>query len=102
MGIIYFKNNKDETKYSNKHKSHSRGKGRIYNDSPYELKAFIMTADGKTQGSMTIPPQQQSQWQDFSGANAIVDDTAVSLVTLICKFFLGSIFNLFKFSVDKF
>ena len=43
------------------------GSVRIFNDSSYELKAVIMSADGKTQGSMTIPPQQQSQWQERSG-----------------------------------
>jgi len=60
------------------------GSVRIFNDSSYELKAVIMSADGKTQGSITIPPQQQSQWQDFSGANATWSQTPYT-VTFFCK-----------------
>lgn len=60
------------------------GSVRIYNDSPYQLTANILAADGSHQGSLTLAPQQQAQWQDFSGKNATWSQTPYTVI-LICK-----------------
>ena len=41
---------------------------RLYNDSPYKLKATILGADGSELGQLTILPEQLSSWNDsYSG-----------------------------------
>ncbi len=60
------------------------GSLRIFNDSPYQLTANILAADGSHQGSLTLAPQQQAQWQDFSGGNSIWSQTPYTVI-LTCK-----------------
>jgi len=52
----------------------------IYNDSPFPLTATILSADGKTKGSVTVTPQHQSTWDDPSPPNAIYSQTPYSVV----------------------
>lgn len=60
------------------------GSIRIFNDSPYQLTADILAADGSHQGSLTLAPQQQAQWQDFSGGNSTWSQTPYTVI-LTCK-----------------
>jgi hypothetical protein len=60
------------------------GSVRIFNDSIYQLTANILAADGSHQGSLSLAPQQQAQWQDFSGDNSTWSQTPYTIV-LICK-----------------
>ncbi|GAB4193525.1 MAG: hypothetical protein Tsb0015_16280 [Simkaniaceae bacterium] len=36
----------------------------LFNDSPFILKATVISADGETLGTFTIYPQRQTTWQD--------------------------------------
>ena len=60
------------------------GSVRIFNDSPYQLTADILAADGSHQGSLTLAPQQQAQWQDYSGTNSTWSQTPYTVI-LTCK-----------------
>ena len=57
---------------------------RIFNDSIYQLTANILAADGSHQGSLSLAPQQQAQWQDFSGGNSTWSQTPYTII-FICK-----------------
>ena len=60
------------------------GSVRIFNDSPYELKADILAADGSHQASLTLAPQQPALWQDYSGGNSTWSQTPYTVI-LTCK-----------------
>ena len=60
------------------------GSVRIYNDSPYQLSAKILAADGSHQGSLSLAPQQQTLWQDSSGGNSTWSLTPYTVI-LTCN-----------------
>lgn len=60
------------------------GSLRVVNDSPYHLSAKILAADGSHKGSISLNPQQQGQWQDFSGGNTAWSQTPYTVV-LTCR-----------------
>jgi hypothetical protein len=52
----------------------------IYNDSPFPLTATILSQDGKTKGSITVTPQNQSTWDDPSPANSVYSQTPYTVI----------------------
>lgn len=60
------------------------GSLRIMNDSPYTLSAEVLSADGVSQGKLTLGPQQQSTWQSFDSDNSVWSQTPYTVI-FTCK-----------------
>jgi len=60
------------------------GSLRIFNDSPFTLKADILAADGSHRGSISVAPQHQAQWADNTGGNTTWSQTPYTVI-LTCK-----------------
>ncbi|QVL57815.1 MAG: hypothetical protein KFB93_01690 [Simkaniaceae bacterium] len=60
------------------------GSVRIFNDSPYLLKAEVIASDGGSKGKMSINPQQQITWQDSSSGTNVWSQTPYTVI-FTCK-----------------
>lgn len=61
------------------------GTVRIMNDSPFPLKAEIISADGQRKGKLSLNPQQQLTWQDSAGSGTNVWSQTPYTVIFTCK-----------------
>lgn len=60
------------------------GSVRIMNDSPFPLKAEVISSDGNSKGKMSLNPQQQVTWQDSSSGANVWSQTPYTVI-FTCK-----------------